>query len=151
MGISRWRRLIKKKFFNIKEGPVWLAVAQALQEWENHPHLTFVSRRDGVIESTYRYFNPNVEDIDRIATKPNVGSTAWEKGRYRFDVFVEQVKEGTTVRIELQVEAYEGDRTGQWHRCQSRGLIEKLFFDNIEARFDQWIKEGKLLPPDLVF
>jgi len=149
--VSDPTRQIKEKFFNVREGPIWLAVTYTLQEWDNHPPLTSVSRRDGVIKSTYRYFNPDVEEIDKIAVKPNVGGAVWEKGRYRFNIFLKKVEKGTIVIIELQIEIYEGNRTGKWHVCRSRGLIEKSFFDKVETKLEKWIKEGKLLPPNLVF
>ncbi len=140
-----------EKFFNVREGPIWLAAAYALQEWEGHPPLISASRRDKVIKSTYKYFNPEPEEVNVIAVKPSIEKANWEKGRYRFDIIFEEVRGGTSVKIELQIEAYDSYETDEWHICKSRGLIEKLFFDKIEAKIDSWIKEGKLLPPDLIF
>jgi hypothetical protein len=143
--------VITEKKFSVHEGPVWQAMALALQNWENHPPITLASRRDGIISSTYEYANPEVEDIDKFAIRPTIEGGVWERGRWRFQIMVSEHDDGTRIDIDLVAEAYESAKTAAWHKCKSRGILEKMIFDDIEQRLDNWIKKEVLLPPELIF
>ena len=142
--------MVEKKF-SVQEGPVWQAMALALQNWENHPPITLASRRDGIVSSTYEYANPEVEDIDRIAVRPTIDGGVWNKARWRFQITVDEQDDGTRVHIDLVAEAYETTKTAAWHKCKSLGTLERMIFDHMEQSLDRWIKEEVLLPPELIF
>ena len=75
------------------------------------------------------------KEIDRVARKPSVFLGTWSGGRYTLSLFVRpNGKDSTEVKITTHIEAYEDYMTGKWHKCHSKGVIEKEIFDSIASK-----------------
>lgn len=73
--------------------------------------------------------------IERVAKHPLIFGGNWSEGRYAFSILVTPISENVTqIKVTINCEAYENEKTNRWHACESKGVVEKRLFELVRSK-----------------
>lgn len=125
--------------FQVPFDKTWGAIVAVIAE--NAFPIEAIEKESGIITTKPTLFANTWKAeklIDSLAVRPGVFLGVWTKGRFTLSVFATKVNDTVTgVKVTSNIEAYEGNITYSWHPCQSKGIIEKAFLNNIAQKLKQ--------------
>ena len=112
---------------------VWKALVETLAE-KSYP-IKAIEKESGILTTDIMIFQDIPfrfeadKEIKRISERPSVFMAVWDTVKYSLNIFVSEIDKNTIkLKIGLSIEAH--NNINGWHKCQSRGVIEKEIYDS---------------------